>query len=123
MATALRPLILTLTVLAGGFIAESQPTHARALSGASNLWLSCENGGHYRIRPLAVSVEGDLVTAHLMTRGGRGIHVRLIPSGEGYRYAGRGIWFDGWRESVYLYLSKYRPIACTVVGEPERAKD
>ncbi len=122
MRSALRGLVLTMAIAAGVMTVPSRSADARALSGTATLWLSCENGGVYRIRPIAVSDEGDLVTAHLIRRGGRGAHVRLIPSGEGYRYAGRGIWFDGWRESVYLYLSKYRPIACTVVGEPERAK-
>jgi hypothetical protein len=117
-----RALILTIALAAGVAALATGPAHARALPGAATLWLSCENGGTYRIQPIAISDEGDLVTAHLIRRGGRGAHVRLIPSGEGYRYAGRGIWFDGWRESVYLYLSKYRPIACTVVGEPERPR-
>lgn len=119
---ALGGLVLTTVVAAGITVLASRPADARALPGTTTLWLSCENGGTYRIRPIAVSDEGDLVTAHLIRRDGRGAHVRLIPSGEGYRYAGRGVWFDGWRENVYLYLSKYRPIACTVVGEPERAK-
>jgi hypothetical protein len=122
MRTALGGLGVTMAILAGAVTLDVRSAHARALPGTASLWLACENGGTYRIRPIAVSDEGDLVTGYLVRRGGRGAHVRLIPSGEGYRYAGRGVWFDGWRESVYLYLSKYRPIACTVVGEPERAK-
>ncbi|HWP26827.1 MAG TPA: hypothetical protein VNL39_10840 [Xanthobacteraceae bacterium] len=122
MRTALRGLTLTMAFVAGVMAPAAHPADARALSGTATLWLACENGSTYRIRPIAVSNEGDLVTGYLIRRGGRGAHVRLIPSGEGYRYAGRGIWFDGWRESVYLYMSKYRPIACAVVGEPERAK-
>ena len=29
---------------------------------------------------------------------GRGLHMRLMSLGIGYRYAGRGVWFDGVRQ-------------------------
>jgi len=98
---------------------EAAPT---GLVAGPSFWLSCENGGSYPIRPLAVSYEGDIVTGYLGLRQRQGIHVRLVPMGAGYRYAGRGVWFDGARESVYLYLSKNRPIACTLVQGPDRAR-
>lgn len=122
MMSVMRGSVLTMALLMGPLIQGHGTAEAQALSGRGNLWLSCDNGGNYQIRPVAVSEEGDLVTAQLILRGGRGARVRLIPSGEGYRYAGPNVWFDGWRENVYLYLSKNRPIACTVVGGPERAK-
>jgi hypothetical protein len=34
--------------------------------------------------------------------------------GVGYRYAGRGIWFDGLREDAYLNFGKADSVACTV---------
>lgn len=112
---------LTFAILCGSPIAAPGEARASGLYGGSSLWLSCENGSRYAIRPIAVSADGDLVTAQLSLGRRAGSHVRLIPMGAGYRYAGRGVWFDGWRENVYLYLSKYRPIACTVVG-PEAVR-
>lgn len=116
MKSAIGMVTLTLALLCGGSLAAPGQAWAGGLYGGSSLWLSCENGSRYAIRPIAISDEGDLVTAQLGMGKRGGMHVRLIPMGAGYRYAGRGVWFDGWRESVYLYLSKYRPIACTVVG-------
>jgi hypothetical protein len=120
MKSAIAMVTLTISLLCAGGIALPDQAQAGGLYGGSSLWLSCENGSRYPIRPIAVSEDGDLVTAQLGL-GRRGLHVRLIPLGAGYRYAGRGVWFDGWRESVYLYMSKYRPIACTVVG-PEAVR-
>ena len=59
---------------------------------AQKMWLACENGREYPIHPIAVSREYDLVTGYmLMTGHGRGVHMRLIPMGSGYRYAGPGV--------------------------------
>jgi hypothetical protein len=121
MKSALVVVTLTFALLCGAGIATPDRAHARGLYRAPNLWLACENGARYAIRPIAISEDGDLVTAQLALGRRGGAHVRLIPMGAGYRYAGRGVWFDGWRENVYLYLSKYRPIACTVVG-PEAVR-
>ena len=82
----------------------------------SDLRLSCENGHSYPICPIAVSEEGELVTGHLVLGRGRGIHVRLAPMGVGYRYIGRGVWFDGLRGDAVLFLRKDVPIACNVVS-------
>jgi hypothetical protein len=115
MRDAGRLLLITMITVLGFTLADSGKASAGGLFGAGTLRLSCENGAIYPIHPIAVSDEGDLVTGQLVLRQQRGVHVRLIPMGAGYRYAGRGVWFDGARENVYLYLSKYRPIACTVV--------
>ena len=112
---------LTFAIAVCGACALPSVSQAGGLVGGPNLWLDCENGARYPIHPIAVSAEGDLVTAQLGLGRSSGVHVRLIPMGGGYRYAGRGVWFEGWRENVYLYLSKYRPIACTVVG-PEAVR-
>ncbi len=116
--------ILSLTIIVALSLLTAAPSEAapRGLVAGPSFWLSCENGGSYPIRPLAISNEGDIVTGYLGLRQRQGIHVRLIPMGGGYRYAGRGVWFDGARESVYLYLSKNRPIACTIVQGPDRAR-
>lgn len=83
----------------------------------AGLTLSCENGRSYPLCPIAVSVEGEIVTGRLGLGGGRGAHVRLVPMGVGYRYIGRSVWFDGIRSDAVLYFSKHRAIACTVVRE------
>jgi len=80
-----------------------------------DLRLSCENGRTYLIRPRGVTVLGELVTGYLVMSGPRrGTYIRLIPMGDGYRYAGPGIWLDGKREIAELQLSKYRSVPCTV---------
>ncbi len=57
----------------------------RGLFGAATLWLSCENGSDDPIHLIAVSDEGDLVTDHLVLGQRRGVHMRLVTMGEGYR--------------------------------------
>ena len=122
MNSAVRLLILTIALVVGSTLAESGTARAGGLMGSATIWLSCENGGRYPVHPMAVSDEGDVVTGSLVLGRRAGVHVRLVPMGGGYRYAGRGVWFDGWRETVYLYLSKYRPIACTVERGPEQVR-
>ncbi len=43
------------------------------------------------------------------------MHVRLVPMGVGYRYAGRGIWLDGFRDNALLNFGKHSQVACTIV--------
>jgi hypothetical protein len=95
---------------------------AGATSGASaqtylpgaDFAIACENGANYRLTSGVVTIPGDIVTAHLHLGPHHALPVRLIPMGEGYRYAGRGVWLDGIREHALLYRSKYRPLACVV---------
>ena len=107
-ATAILALLSTGPSSAGGY--------------CSDLRLSCENGHSYPICPIAVSEAGELVTAHLALGRGRGIHVRLVPTGVGYRYIGRGVWFDGLRGDAVLFLQKDVPIACSVQAGPIEAR-
>lgn len=76
--------------------------------------ISCENGHTYPLVPIAVSDAGDVVTARLYTAPRRSTHVRLIPMGSGYRYAGRGIWLDGVRGQGVLNFGKSVAVACEV---------
>jgi len=76
--------------------------------------LECENGRSYRIQPLAVSDLGEIVTAYVET-GRRRIYVRLVPMGDGYRYAGRGIWFDGNLEEAVLNFGTPAAVPCAVI--------
>jgi hypothetical protein len=57
---------------------------------------------------------GEVVTASLYTGRHRAMHVRMIPMGVGYRYAGRGIWLDGFRENALLNFGKHSQVACTI---------
>ena len=102
--------LLVMPLLIGG---PSKATAGGWAPGA-NFSVSCENGANYRLRADRASFPGDVVTGHFYLSRHRGVSVRLIPMGEGYRYAGRGIWLDGIREHALLYLSKYRPLACVV---------
>ena len=87
---------------------------AQAGGVCAGLTLTCENGRSYPLCPIAVSVEGEIVTGRLGLGAGRGAHVRLVPMGVGYRYIGRSVWFDGIRNDAVLYLGKTRAVACTV---------
>lgn len=87
-----------------------------AASRYHTLSLACENGRNYPVHDIAVSDAGELVTGRLMLAPRRGVHVRLVPMGLGYRYAGRGVWFDGFRERALLNLGFRRSIPCTVVA-------
>jgi hypothetical protein len=85
---------------------------------AQKMWLSCENGRDYPLHPLAVSREFDLVTGYLLVTGhGRGVHMRLIPMGSGYRYAGPGVWFDGMRGQAVLNWGRPDEVPCKVMQE------
>jgi hypothetical protein len=83
----------------------------------TSLVLSCEDGRTYPLCPIAVSDAGEIVTGNFVVAPRRGIHVRLVPMGVGYRYIGRGVWFDGVRSEAILYLGKHRSLTCTVVRE------
>jgi hypothetical protein len=106
-------------VAAGALAAFSLGAMPQALAGGTcaGLTLSCENGRSYPLCPIAVSIEGEIVTGRLGLSPGRGVHVRLVPMGVGYRYIGRNVWFDGVRGDAVLYLGKHRAVACNVVRE------
>jgi hypothetical protein len=85
---------------------------------AQKMWLVCENGREYPIQPRTVSREYDLVTGYLLKTGNRrGVHLRLIPMGNGYRYAGQGVWFDGLRGEAVLNWGRPDAVSCVVRQE------
>lgn len=89
------------------------PASPSAIGSCSEIVFVCENGHSYPLCPIAVSVVGEVVTASLHT--GRGsTHVRMIPMGVGYRYAGRGIWLDGFRDNALLNFGLHNQVACTI---------
>jgi hypothetical protein len=107
--TLLSALLLVIGTAAGGGLGS-----AKAAPAVGDFTLSCENGRVYPFRPRGVNPEGDLVTGYLVTRPGHAVHMRLIPLGLGYRYAGPGIWFDGVRDEAVLSFGKFQSVNCTV---------
>lgn len=103
---------LVLATFAGLVLAPAQAS--AQVPGARAFNVACENGRAYVLRPRAQTVSGDVITGYLMTSRRGSTHVRLMPLGEGYRYAGRGIWLDGIRSEALLYLSKRHPVPCAV---------
>ena len=94
-------------VLADGIDAP----RVKAVASCDAIRLVCENARTYGLCPIAVTDDGELATGTLSP----GLHrVRLIPMGNGYRYAGRGIWFDGKYNAGRLYFGLHRSVACTV---------
>lgn len=83
-----------------------------ALRPCQAITLHCENSRVYGLCPIAVTDAGELVTARLSTPAS--IPVRLIPMGDGYRYAGKGMWFDGKDSVGRLYFGERRSVACNV---------
>jgi hypothetical protein len=114
-------LIASLTFLGLAVAGTPAPSAAADLGlitsgrgGCSEIVFVCENSRTYPLCPIAVSVVGEVVTASLYTAPGRPTHVRLVPMGVGYRYAGRGVWLDGFRGNALLNFGKYSQVACTV---------
>jgi hypothetical protein len=87
----------------------------RGIGYASSMRLACENGREYPIRAVAVSDLGDLVSGYLVTAPRHNVHIRLVPMGDGYRYAGRGVWFDGLRDSAVLTFQSAGSVPCVVM--------
>jgi hypothetical protein len=85
-----------------------------SVGSCSEIVFTCENGRSYPLCPIAVSVVGEVVTASLHTGRYGAMHVRLVPMGVGYRYAGRGVWLDGFRENALLNFGKHSQVACTI---------
>jgi hypothetical protein len=93
---------------------------AIAQSPGETFLVSCENGRNYTLRPRAVSIVGELVTGYLLTGRSGSVHVRLVPMGDGYRYAGRGVWLTGIRSSAVLNFGPDHAVPCTVaIAETE----
>lgn len=105
-----------LALFAGSRSASAADLGLRASPGAAcpDIVFTCENGRQYPLCPIAVSVAGEIVTASLYTSSHGATHVRLVPMGVGYRYAGHGIWLDGFRENALLNFGKHTQIACTI---------
>jgi hypothetical protein len=105
---------LILGALGAATAASADGMDVRRSAPTAPLALHCNNGHVYPLQPRAVSDAGELVTGALYTRPHRAARVRLVPMGYGYRYAGRGIWFDGVRGDAALFTRNFRGTGCTV---------
>jgi hypothetical protein len=105
---------LLLGVLLVPGLAGSIQARAQGLLPGAEFAIDCQNGAAYRLSSGPVTFPGDIVTARLHLSPRHALPVRLIPMGQGYRYAGRGVWLDGIRDHALLYRSKYHPVACTI---------
>jgi hypothetical protein len=106
---------LSALVLAAMAAVALGPNQASAGGLCSTMVLSCEDGRDYPLCPIAVSEAGEIVTGHLVLAPRRGVHVRLVPMGVGYRYIGQDIWVDGVRSEAVINFGKHRSIACNVI--------
>jgi hypothetical protein len=88
-----------------------------ARADCADFVLSCDNGRDYPFCPRAISSAGDVVTGTLTVAPHAAVKLRLIPLGVGYRYAGRGIWFDGFQNAAQLFLRKDVATSCTVTRQ------
>jgi hypothetical protein len=104
--------ILTGAAIALAFSAGS--AIAAADGTTENQTLTCDNGRIYQIRVRAVSEAGELVTGYIVIGPRKRTYFRLVPMGNGYRYAGNGFWFDGVRNMAQLTLGRNNTTACTV---------
>ena len=102
------------TLPIAGAIAIAMLLDVAPAAAGPGFHLTCANGKRFYIRPSAVSDEGDLVTGYLMTRRHRGLAIRLVPMGQGYRYEGRGLWLDGADGQAVLNWGTIRATPCTV---------
>jgi hypothetical protein len=108
LGTAMVPVLFGGAALAAGM----------AVHPAQRMWLACENGHNYPLQAAAVSRDYDLVTGYLLRTGrGHAVHLTLVPMGNGYRYAGPGVWFDGVRGDAVLNWDRPDAVACKVLQQ------
>jgi hypothetical protein len=103
---------VTVGVLPGSARADGIALPRKAIAACDSITLVCENARSYGLCPIGVTEVGELVTGTLTTPGPT--YVRLMPMGNGYRYAGRGIWFDGKGPAGRLFFGPNRSVACAV---------
>jgi len=105
--------LIVCSVLALAGLAAPAKAEVVAYPGAS-FAVACANGANYVLESGPVAEPGQIVTARFHFNPHHVAPVRLIPMGNGYRYAGRDFWLDGIKDQALLYLSKYDPIPCQV---------
>jgi hypothetical protein len=104
----------TFAGIATALLIAGTASTAQAGGATGHFVLACENGANYRLTAGAVSVFGEVVAGQLHLSRHHAVHVRLIPMGDGYRYAAPGIWLDGFRDQAQLHFGKREPVNCSV---------
>ena len=105
-------LALAIAILPNVFAGPSRAADAQ------KMWLACQNGRNYPIHATAVSPDGDIATGYMLQTGaGHAIRLRLVPMGNGYRYEGGGMWFDGVRGDAVLNWGRADEVPCTVMQQ------
>ena len=99
-------------VVIAGFAVVLGSLAANAGGACLGIRLSCENGRNYLVCPIAVSDAGEIVSASLAVSPHRGVYVRLVPMGVGYRYIGHGVWVNGVDRTAILNFGENRGIFC-----------
>jgi hypothetical protein len=87
------------------------PGKAAGIAACSPITLLCENARTYGLCPIGVTDIGEVVTGTLSPAPH---YVREVPMRNGYRYAGKGMWFDGKGSEGRLFFGPNRSVACTV---------
>ena len=105
-----------LLALAGAAVIWGVSTMAPAHAMERGIAVSCSNGHTYYFRPYARTVRDEIVTGQLVLAPHRRVKMRLIPKGDGYRYAGRGVWLDGVGPVATLVIWKGAPLSCVIEG-------
>ena len=104
------------TLLAAATILTISGAQTAGYAAGGGFVLACENGANYPFYVRAVSEAGEVVTGFLGV-GRRPVHMRLMPMGDGYRYAGYNLWFDGKDDVAILYFGKTSAVRCTVTPD------
>ena len=87
------------------------PRKAVGIAACSPITVHCENSRTYGLCPIGVTDIGEVVTGRLSPGP---LYVREVPMRNGYRYAGKGMWFDGKGAEGRLFFGPYRSVACAV---------
>jgi hypothetical protein len=84
------------------------------IGNCSEIVFTCENGRQYPLCPIAVSVFGESGNSIIVHSSIQSDSCSADTNGVGYRYAGPGIWLDGYRENALLNFGTHSQVACTI---------
>jgi hypothetical protein len=103
-----------LLALVGAAVAFGMSAITPTLAAERGIPVSCSNGHTYYFKPIALTVRDEIVTGQLILTPHRRVKMRLVPMGDGYRYAGRGVWIDGVGPTATLEVWKRAPLSCEI---------
>lgn len=111
-----RQMLLAAGMATMAIAAGPLPAVAGGALVGSGFAVFCDGGQRYLLAPRAVTDAGEVIIGTLRLSPHRSASLRLIPMGQGYRYAGAGVWLDGIRDQAVLYRGERGPVACTVAA-------